>query len=197
MTPEVELVLGTVFVVYDPTGPGHYDAALPFNKCGDEKAKEKKTTAISCSCGVNSADSARKSCIPLPHYNSRCKCYRQSQSCTSICRCKNCANPHGERRVLPSKRKRTLHSFQISLPNSKKFAEGVWSEFETIVVLEIFCFHENQDSALITKLYNDVVFYSTSLFCLDPLPDNVVFRGKRVNQVEAKLRHQHNVGTIK
>ena len=43
VTPEVELVLGTVFVVYDPTAPGHYDAALPFNKCGDEKAKEKKT----------------------------------------------------------------------------------------------------------------------------------------------------------
>ena len=157
VTPEVELVLGTVFVVYDPTGPGHYDAALPFNKCGDEKAKEKKTTAISCSCGVNSADSARKSCIPLPHYNSRCKCYRQSQSCTSICRCKNCANPHGERRVLPSKRKRTLHSFQISLPNSKKFAEdrgesvvaGVWSEFETIVVLEMLCSTQPHFSAWI------------------------------------------------
>ena len=196
VTPEVELVLGTVFLVYEPVGPGHYDAALPFNKCDEKMPKE----ITSCSCGVNSADQTRKSCIPLLHYNTQCKCYKQSQSCTSICRCKNCANPCGERRSLPSKRKRTPHSLQIPLPNSKKFAEdrgesvvaGVWSEFETIVVLEIFCFHENQDKTIITKYYNDVVFYSSSLFCLDPLPENVVLREKSIRQVEAKLRNVSN-----
>ena len=31
ITPESEVTVGTVFVVYDPTGTGHYDAALPFN----------------------------------------------------------------------------------------------------------------------------------------------------------------------
>ena len=51
ITPEIESVLGTVFVVYDPLGSRHYDAALPFDKSPSQRAM---TTG--CSCGVNSDD---------------------------------------------------------------------------------------------------------------------------------------------
>ena len=57
---------------------------------------------------------------------------------STTCRSKNCANPHGKKEVLLAKRKRTPHSMQIPLPNSKRFAmdrgesvmPGAWSEFE-------------------------------------------------------------------
>ena len=152
VSPEVQSVVGTVFVVYDPVGSGHYDAALPFNNLVDQKVK-KCSTYTCCSCGVNSTDHTRKSCTHLPHYNTRCKCYKELRPCLSTCRCKNCANPHGKKEVLLAKRKRTPHSMQIPLPNSKRFAmdrgesvmPGAWSEFETIVLLEIFCFQEKED----------------------------------------------------
>ena len=51
ITPEIESVLGTVFVVYDLLGSRHYDAALPFDKSPSQRAM---TTG--CSCGVNSDD---------------------------------------------------------------------------------------------------------------------------------------------
>ena len=102
------------FVVHDPLVSGHYDAALPF-----EKSPSQRAMTTGCSCGVNSDDKSRKSCTPLPHYNSRCKCYKQSQPCLTTCRCKNCANPHGKKEVLPKKCKRTTHSLQVQLPSSK------------------------------------------------------------------------------
>ena len=194
ITPESESTAGTVFVVYDQTGTGHYDAALPFNSSGAQNVK--KGTSVYCKCGVNSAPE-RQSCIPLSQYNTRCKCYKESRSCCSHCRCKNCANPHGSKQVITLKRKRTPHDLQIPLPVSKIFAVdrgeaitgGCWSEFETIVLMEIFYNHEKEDKAAITKLFNDIAYYSTSLFCVNPLPEDVVFRQRSLHQIQAKLKH--------
>ena len=59
------------------------------------------------------------------------------------------------------------------MPNSKAFAmdrgecisTAVWSDFESIIVMEILQSHDQEDTTNITKLYNDIVYYSSSLFC--------------------------------
>ena len=66
---------------------------------------------------------------------------------------------------------------------------AVWSDFESIIVLEILQSHDQEDTTNITKLYNDIVYYSSSLFCACPLPRTVVFREKTVGQIESKLQY--------
>ena len=90
-----------IFLIYDPEGPGHYDAALPYSYLNDQQSNEASIKSeksvkhqVSCSCGVNKKDST-SSCAPNPHYASRCKCYKSGQPCSSYCRCKHCCNPYG------------------------------------------------------------------------------------------------------
>ena len=143
----------TIFLFYDPQGPGHYDAALPYsymndqsNKASIESEVKSVTSQVSCSCGVNKNNST-SSCAPNPLYASRCKCYKSGKPCNSCCRCKHCCNPCGVKPCSEEKpkRQRRNHSLQNDIPSSKKFAEdrgekvesGVRSTFECIVLNEV------------------------------------------------------------
>ena len=64
---------------------------------------------------------------------------------------------------------------------------AVWSDFESIIVMEILQSHNQEDTTNITKLYNDIFYYSSSLFCACPLPHTVVFREKTTGQIENML----------
>lgn len=89
---EVNNSIGTIFLVYHPSHQGHYNAAL---KCVEEqKFSESGSTkkVFCCSCGINISIEGRKSCKSQPLYASRCKCYKNSVSCSLACRCKKCAN---------------------------------------------------------------------------------------------------------
>ena len=66
---------------------------------------------------------------------------------------------------------------------------AIWSDFESIILMEILQFHDQEDTTNITKLYNDIVYYSSSLFCTCPLPHTVVFREKTIAQIQSKLQH--------
>ena len=102
----------------------------------------------------------------------------------SLCRCKNCANPNGNRKdgTVGSKRKRRIHALQkeiqkIALDRGESMSAAIWSDFESIVLSEIvYSFSEPQPDATILRLYNDTVYYSTAPFCIYFLPDNVTFR---------------------
>ena len=93
-----------------------------------------------------------------------------------------------------------MHTLQLQLPTSKKFAidrgeslsDAIWSDFETIIVMEVSQSSEYKDASTITKLYNDIVYYSSSLFCSCPLPHSVVFREKTIHQVQSKVQHMHS-----
>ena len=190
----------TVFLIYDPRGPGHYDAALPY-KCTNgppHTVSEVPQSQTSCNCGVNKKHPVT-SCAPNPVYSSRCKCYKQSKPCNSLCHCKSCSNPYG---VKPCKqegptRQRRRHSMQEDVPSSKRFAEergelveaGTWSNFESIVLNEIYYIAEKDQNVDAVKLYDDVVYYAHSNFCTSPLPDNIVFRKKSSKQVTSKLSY--------
>lgn len=203
VTPEDNVCHGTIFLVYQCSGKGHYDAALPSHATTNlTTSAEVENVDMKCSCGKNSKGEV-PSCAYRPLYASRCKCYNSGVPCSVTCKCKNCNNPHGKR-VKPSetstKRKRHRHTLQMDLPCSKKFAsdsgediaDGVWSQFETLVVNEIVATLSYSksiyDATNATIVYNKVQYYSSASFCTFPLPANVVFRIKTVKQVDAKLK---------
>ena len=146
ITPLLDTYAKPIFLMFYLNGPGHYDCALPYTDSRTISTVEK---AIKCSCGVNKTEVIMKVCCPQPRYATRCGCYKNGKSCSSICRCKNCGNPNGTRLVVPdgdkSKRKRRPHKYQKDIPDSKRFAlergesvsEGVWSTFECIVLSQI------------------------------------------------------------
>ena len=112
-----------IFLVYDPSGPGHYDSAILYTDTCTTYADQKLPKPTKCSCGVNKKGAGTQtSCIFQPHYETRCMCYKLGQACTSLCRCKNCANPNGHRReeAVSGNRKRRI---QKDISKSKK---GMW-----------------------------------------------------------------------
>lgn len=86
---------------------------------------------------------------------------------------------------------------QVSVPKSKDFvnqrgeklSEGMWTFFESLVVHEISIVHKECDTSIITKIYNDIVSYSTAPYCVTSLPINIVFRNKTEMQVQRKIAH--------
>ena len=73
----------------------------------------------------------------------------------------------------------------MDLPKSKQFAEdrgetiseAIWSEFESILLDEVCRKVEEVDA--VVKLYNDLVYYSGTSYCVEQLPQSVVFRNKK------------------
>ena len=90
--PQVGCMEGTIILVYEPTGPGHYDAALPYSSMIEQATTNALSQTVTCRCRVNKKN-VRKICAPSGIYTSRCRCYLKSQSCTSKCSCKHCSNP--------------------------------------------------------------------------------------------------------
>lgn len=92
-------------------------------------------------------------------------------------------------------RKRRSHQWEGELPSQKRFASskgqdrqgGVWSDFETILLQEIYNVHKSVED--ITVIFDKLAIYSRSLVCSVPLPDNVVFREKSELQITSKLAH--------
>ena len=201
ITPVLHTQETPIFLVYDPSGPGHYDSAISYSNTCTTHTNQKLPEPTKCSCGVNKKGAGTQtSCVFQPHYETRCMCYKLGQACTSLFRCKNCANPNGHRRegAVGGKRKRRIHALQKDIPKSKKFtldrgesmSAAIWSDFESIVLPEIVSsFTEPQQDATILRLYNDIVYYSTAPFCIFFLPDNVTFREKNYAQLHAKLQH--------
>ena len=180
VTPQVGSIEGIVILVYDPSGSGHYDAVVPYsNTVGQatigQDVVSMESTAVSCRCGVNKKNIGNI-CAPSAVYASRCKCYLKSQPCTSLCSCKDCANPNGVREPKPKgvKRSRRPHSLQAAVPTSKRFAidrgeslsTSIWSDFESIVLDEILLCHQEASTIDVTNIYNNIVNYSKSTFCI-------------------------------
>lgn len=124
ITPNLITTEEAIILVYDPSGSGHYDAALPYQDPEQVTSLHhiptKQSPQVRYRCGVNSQSKERKSCLPLAHSLTRCKCYKASQPCTSLCGCKNCDNPHG---ISPEKtalrKRRQPHMLEKEIPPSK------------------------------------------------------------------------------
>lgn len=195
ITPQSPSLDRTVFLVYEPQGSGHYDAALVYSDKNALQPHDRK--CIKCNCGVNTKVSTY-SCCKQVRYTCRCVCLKAGKSCSDLCRCKGCNNPNGCKPAQcgTKTRKRRSHDLQIEFPSSKKFAtergermsEGTWSNFENIVVKHIASLGgDYKNAACVLKLYNDIVYYARAPFCILFLPENVIFREKSYAQVSAKL----------
>ena len=194
-SPDIITSKASIFVLYQAQ-LSHYDAVVKVYNTSPSSGSPNKSLQVHCSCGINKKDDT-KSCCPSPIYSSRCKCFNLSQPCNSLCRCKNCNNSNGKR--PPSKktmkRNRQPHSSQMELPTPKRFAqergqplnEGVWSDFEAIILWEIYSIHKDSFEN-VTRIYNKLVMYSKSPVCTEQLPKTVVFREKNSSQVQSKLK---------
>lgn len=69
-------------------------------------------------------------------------------------------------------------------------SRATWSNLETILLSELCTTLQDQyDNEVITKVYNDIVDYSTTSFCSVILPDDVVLRKKTLNEVTSKIKY--------
>jgi hypothetical protein len=189
VTPQVGSIEGTVILVYDPSGSGHYDAVVPSSTTVGQRATEPatvtniraKSTSVCCRCGVNKIGNV---CAPSAVYASQCKCYLQSLPCITLCCCKYCANPYGVHIPKPKGGKQidVLIHFRLPCPLARNFllieeslSTSVWSDFESIILDEILSNHQEALSTTdITNTYN-IVYYS---FCTVPLEAGITFREK-------------------
>ena len=78
-------------------------------------------------------------------------------------------------------------------------SKAIWSTFESIVLHEVcasLC--EERDDNVATKLYNDLVYYSTSSFCIIPLSSDMVFRNKTLGEITSKVNYtaSHTVPSL-
>lgn len=107
VTPEYNICHGTIFLAYQRSGKGHYDAAISVTHPEVEIPSTPATVEVKCSCGVNCKDGTT-ACVSKPLYATRCRCYKLGTSCSHLCKCKNCSNPYGERKtpVAPTQRKK-------------------------------------------------------------------------------------------
>jgi len=96
------------------------------------------------------------------------------------------------------------NDLQIDIPSSKRFAQergelmsqAIWSSFESIVLTEICnSLQQENDNNVIAKLYNELVQYSTSSYCLLALPPDIVFREKSLREITSKINYTaaHNI----
>lgn len=193
VSPDIVTTDATAFVVYTShNGLGHYNAAISCQRSATVTDDDKPNR---CNCGINKRNT-NDSCSPNALYMTRCRCFKLGKPCTHQCRCVNCRNPNGAR--IPVKksidgRVKRKHAFQVDIPQSKKFAQergeetshGIWSNFESIV-LEQVCLKCKEGCEDMTKLYNDIVYYSQTSYCVVRLPPCAVFREKNERQIRSK-----------
>ena len=186
VSPNINQHDRAIFLVYDPRGSGHYNAAITYAASKNTKHSHND---IKCNCGVNATDMNAMSCCLRSRYACRCKCFKFGMPCSSLCRCKNCGNPKGSRSLVGQHssltRKRRSHELQTMVPSSKKFAlerkeeknETVWSTFEIIVLHEVVkCVSISMNEISMHKVYNDVVYYASSPFSMYFLPKDIIFQ---------------------
>ena len=120
LTPISSLVVNShpLFVAYNQSGPGHYDAVSNLEELQDkENVVQQDSEIMKCTCGKNSTKG--ESCVySLYHYSTKCSCFKAGRSCNSNCRCKGCKNPYGGRPDIKTpktgqKRKRDQYSTQV------------------------------------------------------------------------------------
>mgnify|MGYP001793168709 CR=1 FL=1 len=113
--PESLHLQDSIFVAFNQSGPGHYDATVDLSESIDpgsdlpvlgerdevpNKNFPSRDLKTYCRCGENSTDHNKVSCTDVER-KTRCPCYKIGEKCTTICRCKNCHNGKAESAAVP------------------------------------------------------------------------------------------------
>ena len=71
--------------------------------------------------------------------------------------------------------------------------DGCWSDFETIVLINVICYCNIEDLATsaseIQAMYNEVVVFVHAPYCSIQLPQAALLRKKSERQMKSKLDH--------
>lgn len=66
ISPDIVTTIATAFVIYEPQGPGHYDAALPY--AVNDTRLDSNEIHRPCRCGSNKTNISTASCFKNPFY---------------------------------------------------------------------------------------------------------------------------------
>lgn len=188
-----ELVLYLAFTSF---GSGHYDALVL-------KSDVQPTRRVTkCRCGLTSNKVDYIACAHRDGRHSSCRCLAKGQSCSALCKCKNCTNPNGKKPVKTKrKRSRTLHKWQLVNTSNTSFAieagvllaQGAWSDFENIVFANTMKHIESNmiesNTAMVSSLYHSIVKHINAPYCSIELPEGEMLRDKTTQQIAGKLNH--------
>ena len=167
VTPRESLQCLPIFVAFDHSGAGHYDAVdhiannQPSSVTHPPSSQKHAPSIECCRCGqgarkkednISSCDSFRK----------RCKCFQGVKGCSDKCQCKGCENPHGKRREQTSystqmiTRKRRPHEVTTENASGKQFLlkrpcpdiVHRWTFIEELVLIQIVQYQLNTDTGI-------------------------------------------------
>ena len=171
ISPRVCRAAIPLYVAFNQSGAGHYDAVELKKKVPLNVHTFKSTPDMKCTCGRSGKHcSTMQRCGVLKHkYTTsiRCPCHLAGHGCTPLCQCSNCANPHGvkPRFVHKRVRERRKHAWN-ELPSKsalyaraelEKIVMGPRTHLEYLHVCQIlFLLRRNQmdrDLNVIHKIY--------------------------------------------
>ena len=155
ITPRECIQCMPIFIAFDQSGAGHYDAVsqMPFSDSSleDEKCNEMYNKNECCRCGQG-AKKNEKDTVSCDQFKKRCKCFQGVRGCTDKCQCLGCENPYGKRinqepkqRVGTGKRKRRAAQMSSESMSGKEFmgkrpCESIvsqWTFLEELVLAQL------------------------------------------------------------
>ena len=121
-----------LYVAFNQTGAGRYDAVsfksytpTPSDISPPPQQPEGKTKTSRCSCGKHYSTAERCTIMQFKYTASiRCPCLLAGHRCTSLCACRNCANPKGTRPNVTTtvKEQRKKHAWSLKSTKSILYA---------------------------------------------------------------------------
>ena len=103
IAPRENLQTLPVFVAFDHTGAGHYDAVMQLQPVESTCTREiptcscgKQVSTDGCRCGQGAKKKELAPIISCDEFKKRCKCFQGIMGCTEKCQCLGCKNPYGE-----------------------------------------------------------------------------------------------------
>ena len=162
ITPRETIYCLPIFIAFDHSGSGHYDALAHIT--GSQSPSDcikkpsscdnKDTPSIEgCRCGQG-ARKKQPNITSCDSFKKRCKCFQSVCGCSDTCQCIGCENPHGkkakkEERSYPTQvgsRKRRSHElttegmsgkqFLLKRPHSE-YNVSKWTFLEELVLIHV------------------------------------------------------------
>ena len=186
-----------LYVAFNQSGPGHYDAVsfkthtpTPSHNSSPPQLPGHETNISRCTCGKgNKHYSTAERCTIMQYkYTTsiRCPCLLAGEPCTPLCTCHNCANPKGIRPKVSSRvrEQRKRHAWNLKSTKSVTYAHqeqeniltGPRTQLEYFLVSQIltFCRQNQIDTCLDTVqgIYLSCVELAQVLDISQPLGPN-------------------------
>ena len=169
-----------IFLAFDQSGPGHYDAVEMSSSQSMPPSKEIDTTNIelgkddSCRCGQG-AKKGEKEIVSYDVFTKRCKCFQGVRACSDSCTFLGCANPYGKntrerqrrnsttgtrKRRAPEMSSETMsgQAFMSKKPNPNVNSQWTFfEELESTQLIQLQLSENNIDMAAIQLQFNQLL----------------------------------------